>query len=269
MKFSLNLLQKRSNNDNIHLTINFLRGRFVKLAQSGKGFFVQRYKIKKMLDKRYKDAFERADDDRKEKILETGIEEFSSKGYENANINVIAKKCGISIGLMYKYFSTKEDLFITCIQRGMKILDDILDEIMVSDDKILVKAEKVIRATCLHSKKNANYIKLYNEITCSKNEKMVNILARAIEESTSKKYITSIAQALEKGDVRSDLDPKLFAFFLDNLLTTLQFSYTCEYYRIRFEIYTGIDVSKMDDEQVISQLLSFIESAFTYEKKKQ
>ena len=207
-----------------------------------------------MLEKRYKEAFERASEERQELILETGIEEFSSKGYEKANINVIAKKCGISIGLMYKYFSTKEDLFITCLQRGMKIL---------------VKAEKVIRATCFHSKKNANYIKLYNEIGAIKNKAMVDILATAIEESTSQKYIKSITQALENGDVRSDLDPKLFAFFLDNLLTTLQFSYTCDYYRKRFEIYTGIDVNKMDDEQVVSQLLSFIESAFTYEKKKQ
>lgn len=98
---------------------------------------------------------------------------------------------------------------------------------------------------------------------------MVVTLATAIEESTSRKYITSITQALEKGDVRADLDPKLFAFYLDNLLTSLQFSYTCDYYRKRFEIYTGIDVNKMDDEQVISQLLSFIESAFTYGKKKQ
>ena len=177
-----------------------------------------------MLEKRYKEAFERASEERQELILETGIEEFSSKGYEKANINVIAKKCGISIGLMYKYFSTKED---------------------------------------------ANYIKLYNEIGAIKNKAMVNILATAIEESTSQKYIKSITQALENGDVRSDLDPKLFAFFLDNLLTTLQFSYTCDYYRKRFEIYTGIDVNKMDDEQVVSQLLSFIESAFTYEKKKQ
>lgn len=228
---------------------------------------MQRYKIKKMADKRYKEAFERADEERREKILEVGIEEFSSKGYEKANINVIAKKSGISIGLMYKYFATKEDLFITCIHRGMKILDDILDDIMRSDDKILVKAERVIRATCLHSKKNANYIKLYNEITSGKDEKLVNILAEEIEQSTSRKYISSIAQALEKGDVRKDLDPNLFAFFLDNLLTSLQFSYTCEYYRKRFEIYTGIDVNEMDDEMVISQLLSFIESAFTYEKK--
>lgn len=219
-----------------------------------------------MIEKRYKDAFERATDERKEKILEIGIEEFSSKGYENANINIIAKNAGISIGLMYKYFSTKEDLFITCVQRGMKILDDAIDTIMRSDDKLLVKAEKLIRTTCTHSKKNANYIKLYNEITSDKGSDMVKTLAREIESSTSKKYITLIAQSLAKGDVRGDLDPRMFAFFLDNLLTSLQFSYTCDYYRERFEIYTGINVDEMDDEQVVTQLLKFIESAFTFEK---
>ena len=149
-------------------------------------------KFIKMLENHYKEAFERASEERQELILETGIEEFSSKGYEKANINVIAKKCGISIGLMYKYFSTKEDLFITCLQRGMKILDDTLDDIMASDDKLLVKAEKVIRATCFHSKKYANYIKLYNEVTALKNGEMVVTLATAIEESTSRKYITSL-----------------------------------------------------------------------------
>ena len=48
-----------------------------------------------MNEKRYKEAFERASEERKEKILEVGIEEFASKGYENANINVIAKNAGI------------------------------------------------------------------------------------------------------------------------------------------------------------------------------
>ena len=79
---------------------------------------MQGYKINIfMFEKRYKEAFDRASTERKEKILEVGIEEFASKGYENANINIIAKNSGISIGLMYKYFNTKEDLFITCIQR--------------------------------------------------------------------------------------------------------------------------------------------------------
>ncbi len=219
-----------------------------------------------MTEKRYKDAFERASDERKEKILEIGTEEFSLKGYENANINVIAKNSGISIGLMYKYFGSKEDLFFTCIQRGMQILDKAVDEILKSDDKLLVKTEKLIRATCNHSKKNSNYIRLYNEIANGKNSELLKTLTKEIEGDTSKKYVAAITQALENGDVRQDLDPRLFAFFLDNLLTTLQFSYTCDYYRERFEIYTGVNVDEMNDEQIITQLLKFIESAFTFEK---
>lgn len=228
--------------------------------------FVQCYKNTVMIEKRYKEAFERAPIERKEKILEVGIEEFSSNGYENANINVIAKKAGISIGLMYKYFSTKEDLFLTCVQRGMQILDDAVDEIIKGDDKLLIKAEKLIRTTCAHSRKNASYIKLYNEIASDKGSEIVDNLVKELEGSTSRKYVNAITQAMAIGDVRQDLDPRLFAFFLDNLLTTLQFSYTCNYYKKRFEIYTGVNIDEMDDEEIVKQLLKFIESAFTFEK---
>lgn len=228
---------------------------------------MQGYKIKIfMFEKRYKEAFERASDERKEKILEVGINEFASKGYENANINIIAKKAGISIGLMYKYFSTKEDLFITCIQRGMSILDDAVDEILKSDDKLLTKAEKLIRTTCQLSQKDANYVKLYNEITSERNSEKAMEFAKAIEGETSKKYVKCITDALANGDVRQDMDPRLFAFFLDNLLTSLQFSFTCDYYRNRLEIYTGVDVAELSEDQIVKQLLKFIESAFTFEK---
>ena len=99
-------------------------------------------KFFEMVNKHHKDAFDRISEERRERILEVGTEEFSSKGYENANINVIAKNAGISIGLMYKYFATKEDLFITCIQRGMRILSQVIEEIMASDDQLLGKGEQ-------------------------------------------------------------------------------------------------------------------------------
>ncbi len=221
-----------------------------------------------MAKKKYhKEAFERADEERKNLILEVGIEEFSSKGYENANINVIAKRAGISIGLMYKYFSTKEDLFITCLSHGMDILEKALYDIMISDDKLLKKAEKLIRTICMHSKKNSNYIKMYNEISSEKGSvERIRAIVEEIESRRSSIYITSIGRALANGDVRSDLNPRLFALFLDNLLTSLQFAYTCDYYREKFRIYTGVDLNDADDEQIITQLLKFIESAFTFSK---
>ena len=221
-----------------------------------------------MIEKRYyKDAFERIDDERKNRILEVGIEEFSSKGFENANINIIAKNAGISIGLMYKYFATKEDLFMTCLKRGMDVLEKALYDIMVSDDKLLIKAERLIKTICSHSRKNSNYIRMYNEICAER--RSVDKIKAMVEEIESKRstiYITTIAQALVKEEVRNDLDPRLFAYFLDNLLTTLQFSYTCDYYREKLKIYTGVDVIENNEEQVLNQLLKFIESAFTFNK---
>lgn len=245
-----------------------MRGMFVEFVQPAVYFFVQHYKIQKMQEKKYyKEAFERADESRKKLIIEVGIEEFSSKGYENANINVIAKNAGISIGLMYKYFSTKEDLFITCLKYGMDILEKALYDIMISDDRLLIKAEKMVRTICMHSKVHSNYIKMYNEISCGRDSmQRMQEIVEEIETKRSSIYITSLGQALANGDVRSDLEPKLFAMFLDNLLTSLQFAYTCDYHKEKFRIYTGIDINETDDEQIITQLLKFIESAFTFMK---
>lgn len=223
-------------------------------------------KFKNMTNIHHKEAFDRISEERKNSILDVAVEEFSSKGFKNANINIIAKNAGISIGLMYKYFATKEDLFFTCISKGMVVLRDTLEEIMKSKDKLLIKAEKVIRATCELSRENINYLRLYNEITAEKDSERAVAFAREIESETSKIYITAIAQALASGDVRQDLDPRMFAFFLDNLLTMLQFSFACEYYKERLCIYTGVDIDELDDDEIVVQLLKFIESAFTFSK---
>ena len=49
---------------------------------------------------------------------------------------------------------------------------------MKSKDKLLVKAEKVIRATCELSRENINYLRLYNEITAEKDSERAVALWR-------------------------------------------------------------------------------------------
>lgn len=45
------------------------------------------------------------------RIVEEALKEFSEKGYEGASIRSIAKKSNTSVGNIYKYFSSKEDLY--------------------------------------------------------------------------------------------------------------------------------------------------------------
>ncbi len=195
-------------------------------------------------------------------LLEAGIEEFSEKGPEGASVNAIAKKAGISVGVLYKYYENKEEFFQACLKKSLCVLESVLHDITESDDKLLVRAEKMIRAVQSYSRKYGDYIRMYNVITSGSGKKYVPMYAAEIESMTAKVYTGFIERAIKNGDIRNDINPRLFAFFFDNLLTTLQFSYCCDYYAERAKVYCGEDFE--DDEKVVSELLKFIESAFTF-----
>lgn len=198
-------------------------------------------------------------------ILETGIAEFAENGLDRANINVIAKKAGISVGVLYKYYQDKEAFFMACLDRSLSVLDSVIETSMEGEDKLLVRAEKIIRALQFHSRTHVNYIKMYNEITTGSTRKHAVLLAQKIEGISSRVYSQFIAQAMDEGDIRNDIDPHLFAFFFDNLLMMLHFAYGCDYYRERFKIFCGAEILD-NDEKVVTELLKFLESAFTLEK---
>ena len=55
-------------------------------------------------------------DEIRNKILEEALKEFRQKGYQGASIRVIAKNSNTSTGNIYKYFSSKENLYQSLIQ---------------------------------------------------------------------------------------------------------------------------------------------------------
>ena len=195
-------------------------------------------------------------------VLEAGIEEFAEKGPDGANVNVIAKNAGISVGVLYKYYENKEAFFQACLKKSLSVLESVLHEVIQSEDKLLVRAEKMIRAVQRSSKEYGNYIKMYNVITSVNGKKYASMYAVEIESMTAKVYTGFIERAIKDGDIRNDIDPRFFAFFFDNLLTMLQFSYCCDYYTERAKVYCGEGFE--EDEKMVSELLKFIESAFTF-----
>src|SRR5918992_1921567 len=50
-------------------------------------------------------------------ILETALEMFRERGYEQTTMRAIAKKAGVSLGNAYYYFSSKEYLIQAFYQR--------------------------------------------------------------------------------------------------------------------------------------------------------
>jgi AcrR family transcriptional regulator len=60
-------------------------------------------------------------------IMDTALELFAHKGYYPTSISMIAEKAGISKGLLYNYFESKEELILAIIEKGFNTLMESID----------------------------------------------------------------------------------------------------------------------------------------------
>lgn len=214
-------------------------------------------------EKLYKDAFEKIPQEKRDRILNVAIEEFANNGFENTSIQQIARKSGISVGSVYKYFENKERLFSFVVHSGMSSLEELLQSLMDSEEDILVKAETIIRELISFSRKHPQMIKLYCQLTSGDNSEYLNGVSQRIEAISASVYTVTISKAQETGDVRKDINPAFFAFLLDNIFMMLQFTAACDYYKERFFIYNGIQVED-SEELIVDQTLKFLKAAFNF-----
>lgn len=63
------------------------------------------------------------DKSRRNAILNSALKEFSSKGFDSASTNIIAKEAGISKALMFHYVNSKQDLFLFVYDYFTDVLD--------------------------------------------------------------------------------------------------------------------------------------------------
>ncbi len=189
----------------------------------------------------------------------TGI--FAEKGFSAANINTIAHDAGLSVGVIYKYFRTKGELFEACVRECLKYLDQVFELTEGSGGSLTEMMEKLIAENQKAAKLHPEYFRLYHQITVAGDEEMV----RLIEQNTSKVYTGMLRKAKETGEAGAEIDPASFAFFFDNLMMMLHFSYACGYYEDRFMMYMGDDVIDRD-EYVREQLMTFLCGALGIER---
>ncbi len=81
--------------------------------------------------------------EKKNKIIEASYEIFSEVGYYNANTSQIAKKAGVSTGIVYSYFKDKRDILLYVLKIYINKVSMPLMEYM-KDVKAPVNFEKVV-----------------------------------------------------------------------------------------------------------------------------
>ncbi len=62
------------------------------------------------------------------RIMDSALAEFAEKGYGGSSINAICASPDISKGIVYHYFETKDDLYLSCVEECFKTLTKYLAE---------------------------------------------------------------------------------------------------------------------------------------------
>lgn len=67
--------------------------------------------------------------------MDSALTEFSKKGYGASSINTICSAENISKGIIYHYFSTKDDLFLACVEECFTLLTEYLKTGLCSEEE--------------------------------------------------------------------------------------------------------------------------------------
>lgn len=75
------------------------------------------------------EKFESLPEERQEAIFEAAVEAFGRNDYKSASTEAIARKAGISKGLLFFYFKNKREMYLYILDRLMtKMIDVVVDD---------------------------------------------------------------------------------------------------------------------------------------------
>lgn len=112
---------------------------------------------------RTEEQFEEIRQTKKKLILETAFYLFATEGFYPTSISKIANKAGISKGLIYNYFSSKEELITEIVFDGIDRLMEFFDpnrDGKLTKEELKFFIEEIFRIM----KKNLHFWKLYFSI---------------------------------------------------------------------------------------------------------
>ncbi len=150
--------------------------------------------------------------DKKEKILEAALELFAKDGFKATSTSKVARKAGVSEGLIFRHFNNKEGLLNAILKEGeekAKIL--FADVVLETDPKLVIEKTLNMGLSMIGDEAAADFWKLQYKIkweTEQYGEHKMEPLEMALSNAFTK-----------LGYKDPEMEARLFLLVLDGLAT--------------------------------------------------
>jgi TetR/AcrR family transcriptional regulator len=168
---------------------------------------------------------EREKEHRKEEIIDAAQRIFFEKGLNAATMDEIAESAELSKGTLYIYYSSKEDLYLAVLMRGLKLLHSMFSEVITHETSVVAILDKMEKAYIRFFNTQRNYFRMLNFFQAPHFHKQVSEemkKACTIEnDSNWEQIVELLRRGVREKKIRADINPVEIAVILWSSVTSL------------------------------------------------
>jgi AcrR family transcriptional regulator len=158
---------------------------------------------------------------RKAQILDVAARIFATYGFANTQVQTIANHLGVGNGTVYRYFPTKDQLFLAAVERGLKELETEMDLILTSPRDPLELLAEAVRAYFGFFRRRPEMAELFIQERAAFPQHHRPLYFAQHGGDPADKHATFFRRLMETGKVRPIPLERLFAVVGDLLYGTI------------------------------------------------
>lgn len=165
------------------------------------------------------DALKKLNTDKRERIINSALREFSENGYKKSSTNTIVKNAGISKGALFHYFANKEELYESLCKFAIyTVKDSIADNLDWEIDDFF---ERVRQIVIIKVELTSRYPYIYEFFKVMMKDKspqeIMNLLGGESAELSAKIYSHNINYDYFKEDIDVEKAMKIIRWSMEKL----------------------------------------------------
>ncbi len=180
----------------------------------------------------------------RELVLKAGEEIFSAKGLFGARVDEIAIKSGVNKRLVYKEFSSKEELYKAVLLQAYKKMANAESKIFAPFDTCEEAVKNVIKKYFEFLRDNPSYVKLILWENLNEGKYIKELDLSDIKTKVSDYMYSVLTEGKKRGEFRDDLDENQIVFSL----MTFTFSYFSNKHTMSNFLKEDIDFNRRVDD---------------------
>ena len=180
--------------------------------------------------KAVKDSAEDRAKDKQRQILDAAVRVFARKGFHDARVSDIAKEAGVAYGLVYHYFTNKEEILNSIFQRNWKVVVKMMESVEEQQKGLKPRLFAIVDFMMNVYKLSPDTVDLL-VLEFGRSSR----LASAVRHPTMDRSWGVLQHIVEtgqrEGEVRADADPRLLTTLFMGLVETGLASFVTRFFQ--------------------------------------